>query len=295
MYKTRMDKNQIPIVWTAIITPFLENGAIDFTSLEHLVRMQEKFGNGILFLGSTGESLNLTNLEKKQVIDWVQNREFTVPTMCGVGGFCLDSTLSWIKAINEYKFDAYLLVTPPYAKPGAQGQLAWFTKLMDVSQKPCVLYNVPGRTACSLHRTALRELAKHKNLLGIKESSGSIDEFIAYKQTLPNHAVYCGDDIMMPHFAKEGACGLVSVASNAWPEQVQNYTQKCLNQTFDDFDLWKQACENLFTTSNPVPIKHLLHKRGLIKTSLVKAPLSHLDMGDDTDLIKYDQKIVLWV
>ncbi|MCB1196915.1 MAG: 4-hydroxy-tetrahydrodipicolinate synthase [Deltaproteobacteria bacterium] len=290
-----MLNKDLPIVWTALITPLLEDGRIDFEALARLVDQQVKAGNGILFLGSTGEALNLANTEKKQILDWVREHKPQAPLMCGVGGIGLDATKAWVTALNDYPFDCYLMVTPPYAKPGDHGQLQWFNQLLDVSNKPCILYNVPGRTAFSLSRQALTTLREHKNFLGIKESSGSVEEFIAYKRALPNHAVYCGDDLMMPAFSNEGACGLISVASNAWPVQVHTYAQKCLDQTFDDHTLWQNAANSLFTASNPIPIKHLLHQRGLIHSPKVKLPLSHQDMGDDAELLHWDKKIVLWV
>ena len=139
-----MKKEKLPIVWTAIVTPLNDGGNIDFVALKKLVIEQEKAGNGILYLGSTGESFNLSNNEKIQILEWFKNNKPTVPSMCGVGGNDLESTLDWVTTVNGYPFDAYLMVTPPYAKPGDEGQRAWFTQLLNRAKKPCILYNVPG-------------------------------------------------------------------------------------------------------------------------------------------------------
>lgn len=290
-----MSKQQLPRVWTAIVTPLLETGAIDFQSLRKIVDEQVRANNGILFLGSTGEALNLSETEKQQILDWVKANKPSTPLMCGVGGSDLTSTLDWIDTINNYPFDYYLMVTPPYAKPGDEGQKAWFTELLDRAQKPCVLYNVPGRTACSLSRKALGTLREHKNFIGIKESSGSLDEFKKYKEALPNHAVYCGDDLLMPEFSKSGACGLISVASNVWPAATNAFAKQCLDGTFTDHELWKEASNSLFTASNPVPVKYQMYKNGWIKTPRVKLPLSHLDFKDTSRIESANQKIQAWL
>jgi 4-hydroxy-tetrahydrodipicolinate synthase len=285
----------LPIVWTAIVTPLDHNGNIDFTSFRKLVAEQEKAGNGILFLGSTGEALNLSSQEKQQILDWFKSNKPSVPTMCGVGGSDLEATLTWVETINQYSFDAYLMVTPPYAKPGDEGQKAWFTELLNKAKKPCVLYNVPGRTACTLSRRALESLKNHPNFLGIKESSGSLEEFKKFKSVLPNHAVYCGDDLLMPEFSDSGACGLISVASNVWPSATNAYAKKCLEKTFKDHQLWKDASNSLFTASNPVPVKYLLHKNGWIASTKVKLPLSDADFKDSKSILDANQKISQWI
>lgn len=284
----------LPIVWTALVTPFLDSGQIDFDALARLVDEQIKAANGILFLGSTGEALNLSLNEKIQIIDWVKKAKLTCPTMCGVGGSGLEETCDWIDLINQYPFDCYLMVTPPYAKPGHEGQRQWFATLMDRAEKPCLLYNVPGRTACSLSRKALEGLQKHPRFLGIKESSGSVEEFKAYLQALPNHAVYCGDDIMMPHF--DGACGLISVASNAWPSQTHAYAKQCIDKTIQpqDIALWEKAANSLFTASNPVPVKALLAHMGWINSSHVKLPLHQTDFTQNKMILDAHETITTW-
>lgn len=288
-------KPNLPIVWTAIITPLKESGEIDFKSMEHLVTEQVQAQNGILFLGSTGEALNLSEREKEQILQWFKDNKPAVPTMCGVGGSDLEATLRWIDTINRYPFDCYLMVTPPYAKPGDEGQKHWFTRLMNQSSKPCILYNVPGRTACSLSRKALLELQTHTHFLGIKESSGSVEEFKKYKAVLPKHAVYCGDDLLMPEFSKLGACGLISVASNVWPKATNVYAKQCLGQIFKDHELWKEASNSLFTASNPVPVKYLLNKNGWIQSAKVKLPLSEMDFIDASSIIEANKKISHWM
>ena len=285
----------MPTVWTALVTPLLDQGEVDFESLQKLVLEQERANNGILFLGSTGEALNLASREKTKILDWIRQNKPKVPVMCGVGGSDLEGTIEWLNHINQYPFDAYLMVTPPYAKPGDDGQKQWFSHLMNKSQKPCLLYNVPGRTACSLSRTALESLSHNPMFAGIKESSGDPTEFKKYKETIPNHLAYCGDDLMMPTFGQLGAAGLVSVASNVWPGAAHTYAKQCIDGTFKDTELWKEASQSLFTASNPIPLKYILWKKEWIQSPAVKLPLSTEDFTETERIEKADQKISNWL
>jgi len=294
MYTSRVSQLPTPLVWTALVTPLLENHKIDFEGMGTLMDQQAAAGNGILCLGSTGEALNLSFEEKCSIVDFFKQNKPQTLLMCGVGGFDMDATSQWIQKLNTYPFDAYLLLTPPYAKPGDKGQSAWFLKLLDIADKPCFLYNIPGRGACRLSLKALETLAGHPNFAGIKESGGSLASFQAYKKAIPNHLLYCGDDALMPEAAKHGACGLFSVASNAWPEQVHTFVQQCLDATFKDHALWNRAAQSLFSASNPIPIKRLLHDRQLIASPAVKTPLSAADMGSPEVLQRLDLDISAW-
>jgi 4-hydroxy-tetrahydrodipicolinate synthase len=283
-----------PTLWTALVTPLLDHHKIDWQGLKTIIQKQEDAKNGILLLGSTGEALNMPMPMKQLLLDWVAQTKLHTPWMVGVGGSDLSQTIGWIDTLNQYAIDAYLLVTPPYAKPGVQGQIQWFKALMDRAQKPCMLYNVPSRTACVLHRDALLELRTHPRFMGLKESSGDLKEFRAYKTILPHHPVYCGDDGMMPDFAKAGAHGLVSVASNVWPEATHRYAQMCLSQTLQPQHPWAEASQALFTASNPVPVKHLLMEIGWIAKGLVLPPLSEKDLKQPTALTQAHQAVERW-
>src|SRR5690606_19262348 len=156
---------------------------------------------------------------------------------------------------------AFLLVTPHYAKPGPAGQYEWFKALMDHSNLPCMLYNVPGRTAVPMAMEAVTRLNTHKNFWAIKEASGSVDKFKEYLKAAGGKPVFCGDDALMPDFALAGSCGLVSVAGNAWPKETNLYIDQCLKKTFDAKELWTKASNSLFVASNPVPVKRLMFER----------------------------------
>lgn len=281
-------------LWTAVITPLLENGSVDFESLTRLVQEQDAASNGLLILGSTAEALNLNLATRKAIIDHVVKAKPTAPIMVGVGGNLLEEQKEWITYLEGLKVHAYLLVTPHYAKPGPKGQFDWFKALMDHSSRPCMLYNVPGRTAIPMAVEAVTRLNGHRNFWAIKEASGSVEKFKEYLTAAGGKKVYCGDDALMPDFAQAGAAGLVSVASNAWPKETHLYVEQCLNKTFDAKELWTKASNSLFVASNPVPVKRLLFERGVIRSSKMMAPLSHEDMLSAEPVLAAHEAVTAW-
>lgn len=273
------DLSKYPL-WTALVTPMLQNGEIDYPSLKILLSEQEEAENGILILGSTGESLNLDESEKYKILKFVCDQNLKVPLMAGVGGINLKETVEWVNHLETLPIDCYLMVTPLYAKPGTVGQTHWFKTLMDISTRAVILYNVPSRTGSSLSFETVRELSSHPNFWGIKEASGSVEEFKKYRLAAPKAKVYSGDDGMLPDFAPHGAFGLISVASNVWPKKTHQVTNWCLQNAPIDEKMWKDCCDTLFLASNPIPAKVLLNLKGKIKHPNLRAPLNHLEIFD---------------
>lgn len=280
--------------WTAVITPLNANFEVDYDSLASVVKAQDAAKNGLLILGSTAEALNLTLTDKKKIVEYVIGMKPTSPIMIGVGGHQLEETQEWLAWLETKNVNAYLMVTPLYAKPGPIGQYNWFKSLMDGVKRPCMLYNVPGRTAVAMSTEAVAKLSSHPNFWAIKEASGSVEKFKEYLKAANGKPVYCGDDALMPEFALAGSTGLVSVAANAWPKETNLYTKMCVSKTFDDKQLWTEASNSLFIVSNPVPVKTLMYKQGAIKTPNMVAPLCHEDLKDASPLIKADREVSAW-
>ena len=282
-------------LWTALITPMNIDSGIDYPSLEKLVREQQAAGNALLVLGSTGEALNLEESERRRLLDFVLALRPGVPIMVGVGGIGIRETGQWLGYLNGLSgIDAYLLVVPPYAKPGDEGQYGWFKMLMDIAERPTMLYNVPSRTGIALSHRAVAKLSKHPRLWAIKEASGSPEQFARYGEDAPEAKLYGGDDALLPDFSALGAKGLVSVASNAWPVQCRRYVLQNLAGTFVDKKLWTEACRPLFAASNPVPVKALLAHLGKIAHPTVRTPLSAADMTGFDELLRHNENIVNW-
>lgn len=281
-------------LWTAVVTPMMDNGSVDFDSLTRVVNQQVEAQNGLLILGSTAEALNLSLTDRKAIIEHVVKMKPAMPIMVGVGGNLLEEQKEWITYLQGLNVHAYLLVTPHYAKPGPKGQFEWFKALMDHSTRPCMLYNVPGRTGVAMSTEAVSRLNGHRNFWAIKEASGSVEKFKEYLTAAGGKQVFCGDDGLMPDFANAGSAGLVSVASNAWPRETHLYVEQCLKKTFDAKELWTKAANSLFVCSNPVPVKRLMFERGVIRSAKMAAPLSHEDMTSAEPVLTAHDAVTSW-
>lgn len=282
-------------VWTAVVTPMAADGNVDYDDLKSVLQAQAAAGNAITILGSTGEALNIDESEKKQILEFAIDLKLGVPLMVGVGGINLNTQLEWIDYLNTLEVDNYLLVVPLYAKPGAEGQYGWFKALLDRANKPCTLYNVPGRTAAKMSLTAVQKLSGHPNFWGIKEASGSEAEFAEYSKAAPKAVMLSGDDALLPAFARLGAKGVISVAANVWPAATHEVAKQCLEGTFKDGEFWSKATEALFCVSNPVPVKALMSDLGQIKTPELRLPLSSKDMPDIAVARDEDAAVEQWL
>jgi len=281
--------------WTALITPFDGQGEIDFASLEVIANDQSDAGNGLLLLGSTGEGLALTSEQQLSIVEFVCQLKLNSPLMVAVGGYDLASQVRWIETCNQLPIAAYLLGTPLYAKPGPVGQTQWFSQLLDTAKFPCMLYNVPSRSGVEIPLSTLSSVKDHENCWALKEASGDLNKFLAYRQHCPSIALFSGEDAMMPYLAKAGAKGLVSVCANAWPEATHRYVELSLAGNVESlFPLWQNAIDLLFQVANPIPVKALMAEQKVISTSILRAPLTHLELSDNQSLLTADQNICQW-
>lgn len=289
-----MNKIKDTALYTAVVTPFLSGSLqLDLTTFAKLLREQEKAANGVVILGSTGEGLALSETEKRELVRFTASQKLSVPVLVGISGFQLPQTLDFLQFCESQNIDGYLMPVPLYAKPGLEGQFAWFQSLLNAVRRPCMIYNVPSRAGVKLHAQALARIATHPNAWAVKEASGSIEELNHYRAAAPNLQFYCGDDALLPAFVKNGAVGLVSVAANVWPNETQRYTQFCL-QGKELPALWSEACNSLFLASNPVPVKVLMQQAGLLPIADVRAPLSLKDLVSTEPLLKNHTRIQAW-
>lgn len=283
------------ILYTATVTPFDHSrSSVDYQSLEKLLKLQDAAGNGIVLLGSTGEGLSLTDRERREIVTFACDLKLETEVVVAVPSYNLNVALDFIDFCNGLDISGFLMTTPLYTKPGVTGQVRWFEELLDKAQHPCMLYNIPSRSGVKLHVEAVKSLQNHKRFNSIKDSSGIVDSMVDYKTAAPNIEIYCGDDYMMPSFAIEGAHGLVSVASNAWPTATRHYVKECIRGKKLKTQVWWQACRALFTASNPIPIKALLKDLGLIKHDAVRLPLSMTDLCSREILMQHNNMIATW-
>lgn len=289
------DLNQYPL-WTAIVTPLKEDNSLDLESYKNLLMEQNEAKNGVLVLGSTGEALNLTLDERRKVLQFTLEQNLDVPIMVGVGGAQLEETLDWVKEVSKLPIDALLMVVPLYAKPETEGQYLWFKTLMDATDKPVMLYNVPSRTGKKMSFDVVKRLNQHPNFWAIKEASGSVDDFKKYVEVAGGKAVMSGDDGLLPAFAEHGCRGLVSVASNSWPKETHEYTVRALEKALskEEISLWDACAGALFCVSNPIPVKRLLAEEKRIAHPNLKLPLTHKDLSQAATVLEASTRIQDW-
>lgn len=285
--------DQFPL-WTAVITPMDDQGKVDYESFKTILLDQQAAHNACVILGSTAEALNLDLEEKKEIVRFATHLNLAIPLMCGIGGHNINETKEWLRFAETLNFDAYLMVTPIYAKPGMHGQYEWFKSLMDIASRPVMLYNVPGRSATALNVETVSMLKQHPRFWAIKEASGKVEDFKKYAEAAPNAKMYSGDDSMMADFAPHRCIGLVSVASNTWPKETHLYMKMALKNELKEINEWKKAADSLFLASNPVPVKKMMFLKKQIKTPLLRAPLDHRDLNRDEDLLASDKFVQNW-
>ena len=263
---------------TALITPFDVEGKVDYAALERLLDTQLKgFVDYIVVLGTTGEAATMTEDEKREVRTFI--REYIngrLPLVLGVGGNCTTAVCESLRTIDFSGFCAVLSVCPYYNKPNQEGLFQHFCKVAEASPLPVILYNVPGRTGVNLlPETVIRIWEAHPDkIIGIKEASGNIEQ-IKHLINLINAEgnkldegalhVISGDDGIACEVMEAGGAGLISVASNAFPEDFWHIVHD------KDAALQNRYAEMirlLFAEGNPVGIKTVLAQKGFIQNHL---------------------------
>jgi 4-hydroxy-tetrahydrodipicolinate synthase len=265
----------------ALVTPFLENGAIDFNSLKKLLRHTAKGVDYFVVMGTTGESATLTKEEKKEVLAFViANNVTKLPIVFGIGGNNTAEVIETIKDSNLAGVNALLSVSPYYNKPSQEGIYQHFKAIADVSPVPVILYNVPGRTSSNLTADTTLRLAEHKNIIGIKEASGNLEQCMAIAKNKPkDFLLISGDDLLTVPLNAIGGAGVISVLANALPEVFKKMKMYSLAGNFakaseEQFKLL-EINGSMYEEGNPVGVKFLLSQIGIcnaeVRLPLIKA------------------------
>lgn len=266
----------------ALITPMTEQGAVDSKKMDELIEFHLKEGtNGIVAVGTTGESATLTYEEHADVIRHVVNKVAgRVPVIAGTGANSTHEAIDLTQRAKEAGADACLLVTPYYNKPTQEGLFQHFSKIAESVDIPQILYNVPGRTACDMsNETALR-LAKVKNIVGIKDATGDLERGKALIEQAPEgFALYSGDDFTAAEFMLLGGHGTISVTANVAPKKVAKIAALALSgdaKGAREVDSHLVALhKNLFLEANPIPVKWACQQLGLCDSG-IRLPLTPL-------------------
>jgi 4-hydroxy-tetrahydrodipicolinate synthase len=276
--------------FTALVTPF-RNGAIDFAAFEKLIENQIAAGiNGIVAVGTTGESPTLSHEERQELIRFaVATAEKRCQVLAGTGSNATQHAVADTKIAEKLGADGALLVAPYYNKPSQEGLFRHFKTIADATSLPIMLYNIPGRCGVDIGCDTVTRLANEcRNIVTIKEASGSVERVSELRARLPeSFTILSGDDSLTLPFMSVGAVGVVSVASNLFPAEVCALVRahECsdaklaLNLHRKMFPLFK----DLFIEPNPVPVKTAFGWRGAMSGE-VRLPLCEMSEANQVRL-----------
>ena len=264
----------------ALVTPFIEDGSIDFTALERIVHYTIERGvNYLVVLGTTGEGVTLSGSEKQEVIQTViRANESRVPLVLGVGGNSTAQVVKDLQTADLSAFTAVLSVSPYYNKPSQEGIYRHFKAVAEASSKPVILYNVPGRTSSNMLPETVKRLAQDfSNIVAIKEAKGDIVQAMELLRILPkNFLVISGEDMITLPMVLGGGAGVISVTGQALPQDftaMVNLAREGKSQQAYDIQYQLMPIIDLiFEEGNPTGIKAVFEYLGLCQ-SQVRLPL----------------------
>src|SRR5687767_2164951 len=252
---------------TALITPF-RDGKLDESRFREQVEHQIKSGiDGLVPVGTTGESPTLDFPEHERVIELtVQGANKRVPVIAGVGGNATSEAIELHSFAKKAGADAGLSVNPYYNKPSQEGLYRHFMALADGVDLPIVLYNIPGRTGITMSAQTVARLYEHKNIVAIKEATGVLD-MASEIRSYCDITILSGDDSLTVPLMSIGAKGVISVLSNLIPAEIKKITKACLDGRFNDaaavhhrlFPLMRA----MFLDGNPAGIKFAMKQAGM--------------------------------
>lgn len=268
----------------ALVTPMHSNGDIDFGALENLIEWHIESGtNGIVSVGTTGESSTLSVVEHLEVIEKTINTvNGRIPVIAGTGANSTHEAIELTKSALTLGADYALIVTPYYNKPNQEGLYQHFQRIADRVDIPQIIYNVPSRTACDVVPDTVMRLSNHENIVGIKEALDSperMSKLIKLSERLSskkNFSILSGDDHTFNFFMAIGAHGVISVAANVIPKDISEICSLNFLKEFDEAKLLNSKFKNLyqllFIESNPMPVKWILSEMRKIQPG-IRLPL----------------------
>jgi len=278
--------------FTALVTPF-RNGGIDVSAFEQLIEAQITAGiTGIVAIGTTGESPTLSHEEREQAIRVaVAKANKRCIVVAGTGSNSTEHAIAGTKLAEKLGADAALLVAPYYNKPSQEGLFRHFKAIADATSLPIILYNIPGRCSVDIMPETVVRLAKEcRNIVSIKEASGSVERVSELRRRLPEaFTILSGDDSLTLPFMAVGAVGVVSVASNLFPSAVWALVRLCESGDLKSAEEWHRKLlpmfKDLFIEPNPVPVKTALGWRGAMSPE-VRLPLCEMTAANQIRLRK---------
>ncbi len=267
----------------ALVTPFDSDNRVDYASLKGLIDFHVAQGsNGLVIAGTTGEAATLSKAEHCELIATaVELSAGRLPIIAGTGSNSTSQTVNLSLEVGDTGIDAFLLVVPYYNKPMQEGMYRHFSTIADAVEQPVMMYNVPGRTVADMLPETVARLAKHGNILGIKEATGDLDRLAAIQALVDDDfMLYSGDDFTLRPFIEQGGHGVVTVSGNVAPAAVAELCRLAMAGETDSaraVDASLQPLNKaLFVESNPIPVKWAVSQMGLMGAYL-RLPLTDFD------------------
>ncbi len=268
----------------AIVTPFKENGEVDYEKFAELIEFQIENGtDAIIVCGTTGESSTLTHEEHLSVIKYcVEKVAGRIPVVAGTGSNCTKTAVYLSTEAEKYGVDGLLLVTPYYNKATQNGLYRHFKTIADSVKIPCILYNVPSRTGCNIApETAVKLCSEVENIAGIKEASGNISQIVKLMALAKGKVdLYSGNDDQITPLLALGAKGVISVLSNVAPRQTHDICAKFFEGDVEGSCAEQlraiPLCNALFCEVNPIPVKKALNLMGK-EVGIPHMPLTEME------------------
>ena len=281
---------------TAIVTPMTADG-IDYDALGRFIDFQIDSGiNAIVVMGTTGENATIEPEDQKEVIRFtVEKVAKRVPVIAGTGTNNTAHVLHNTKNACEVGADAILVVTPYYNKATQGGLIQHYTTIADASTVPVILYNVPGRTGCSLQPKTVAKLAEHPNIVALKEATGNMAQMVELMRLCGDKLdIYSGEDALTVPMMAMGGAGTISVLSNVAPKEAVAMTDACM--AGDYATAAKMQCDllplidALFSEVNPIPAKAAVSAMGFGEENL-RLPLTPMEDATRANLYEQMRKL----
>ncbi|MEZ8102286.1 4-hydroxy-tetrahydrodipicolinate synthase [Vibrio bivalvicida] len=267
----------------ALITPFNNDGEVDYVSLKKLVEYHVAAGSdGIVAVGTTGESATLTIEEHvKVVMKTVEFAEGRIPVIAGTGANATHESVTFSRLLNNSGIAGCLSVTPYYNKPTQEGLFQHYKAIAEESDVPQILYNVPGRTAVDLLPETVARLSEIESIVALKDATGDLSRIAIHRELCgEDFILLSGDDSSGLEFVKQGGNGVISVTNNIAAEDMAKMFRLASEGKFEEAEIINQRLmplhKNLFVESSPIPVKWAAHKLGLIEHGGLRLPLTEL-------------------
>lgn len=268
----------------AIVTPFHEDGSVNFEKFAELVEFQIQNGtDAIIVCGTTGESSTLTHEEHLEVIKFcAETVKGRVPVIAGTGSNCTETAVYLSTEAEKFGVDGLLLVTPYYNKATQKGLFEHYKKIADSVKLPIILYNVPSRTGCNiLPQTVIKLCSEVHNIVGIKEASGNISQITKLASLAKGKIdIYSGNDDQIVPILALGGKGVISVLSNVAPKQTHDICAKFFEGDVEGSCKEQlraiELCDALFCEVNPIPVKTALNLMGK-GAGILRGPLCEME------------------